>query len=102
MKQEILDLQAKLDGAAQGHKRQLSGGYDCFVEEHELASLKKLAGRDWRNSVMERRIYGRWAASGLYWDSSMARLTKKAKREAEDWARQTKRTLGRNTVPDIL
>lgn len=65
MKQEILDLQAKLDGAAQ--------------EEHELASLKKLAGRDWRNSVMERRIYGR--------------LTKKAKREAEEWARQTKRTL---------
>ena len=51
---------------------------------------------------MERRIYGRWAGCGVYLDSSMFRLTKKAKREAEEWARQTKRTLGRNTVPDIL
>jgi len=65
MKQEIATLQAKLEGD--------------LAEENELISLKKAAGRGWRNSVMERRIYGR--------------LTKSAKREAEDWARQTKRTL---------
>ena len=41
---------------------------------------KKLAGKGWRNSVIQRRIYGR--------------LTKSAKKEAEEWARQTKRTLG--------
>ena len=30
-----------------------------LAEENELISLKKAAGRGWRNSVMERRIYGR-------------------------------------------
>ena len=48
-----------------------------FLDE---GSFKKLIGKGWRNSVMQRRIYGR--------------LTKSAKKEAEDWARQTKRTLG--------
>ena len=31
-----------------------------MAEENELVILKKAAGRGWRNSVMERRIYGRW------------------------------------------
>ena len=30
-----------------------------LADENELISLKKAAGRGWRNSVMERRIYGR-------------------------------------------
>ena len=30
-----------------------------LASENELLSLKKVAGRGWRNSVMERRIYGR-------------------------------------------
>ena len=46
--------------------------------------FKKVIGKGWRNSVMQRRIYGR--------------LTKSAKKEAEDWARQTKRTLGKILV----
>jgi len=63
MKQEILSLQAHLDD---------TGDEDGLV-------FKKVVGKGWRNSVMQRRIY--------------ARLTKSAKREAEEWARQTNRTL---------
>jgi len=60
MKHEIFSLQTKID-------------------EDDETIPKKLAGKGWRNSVIQRRIYGR--------------LTKSAKKEAEEWARQTKRTL---------
>jgi hypothetical protein len=46
MKQEIAALQAGLDEAA--------------VEGEKPAALQKMVGRGWRNTVMERRIYGRW------------------------------------------
>ena len=65
-----------------------------MAEENELVILKKAAGRGWRNSVMERRIYGRWDPMRAWQDYLLKRLSKSAKREAEDWARQTKRTLG--------
>merc|ERR1712012_1123211 len=51
MKHEIVSLQSKI--------------------EDDEGSFKKLIGKGWRNSVMQRRIYGR--------------LTKSAKKEAEDW-----------------
>ena len=54
-------------------------GKQCWFLDDETIP-KKLAGKGWRNSVIQRRIYGR--------------LTKSAKKEAEEWARQTKRTLG--------
>ena len=42
-----------------------------LAEENELISLKKAAGRGWRNSVMERRIYGR---SGQWWMMMVERI----------------------------
>ena len=55
---------------------------------------------------MQRRIYGRW---GLVRRRTLTnqvnmllRLTKSAKKEAEDWARQTKRTLGNENVYLII
>ena len=59
------------------------------------AGLGALAGKGWRNSVMQRRIYGRLKTPSqvLCLDPQISRLTKSAKKEAEDWARQTKRTL---------
>ena len=53
--------------------------YEIIIMLDEGIIFKKVIGKGWRNSVMQRRIYGR--------------LTKSAKKEAEDWARQTKRTL---------
>ena len=65
-------------------------------------TLKKLAGKGWRNSVMQRRIYGRWGLvrrwTRINQVKILFRLTKSAKKEAEDWARQTKRTLGNGDV----
>ncbi|XP_023339855.1 uncharacterized protein LOC111710065 [Eurytemora carolleeae] len=47
--------------------------------ENNEADLKKTIGKGWRSTVLQRRIYGR--------------LTISAKKEAEEWARQTKRSL---------
>ena len=69
-------------------------------------TLKRLAGKGWRNSVMQRRIYGRWGLVRRRTHTNqvnmLLRLTKSAKKEAEDWARQTKRTLGNENVYLII
>ena len=86
MKQEIVSLQTKIEDSE-------SENFYCnepMIVNVETVLLdegiifKKVIGKGWRNSVMQRRIYGR--------------LTKSAKKEAEDWARQTKRTLGKIQV----
>ena len=55
---------------------------------------------------MQRRIYGRWGLVRRWTLTNqvnmLLRLTKSAKKEAEDWARQTKRTLGNENVYLII
>ena len=88
MKQEIVSLQTKIENS---ESEKLTSNAETLLIVNVTSLLldegvifKKVIGKGWRNSVMQRRIYGR--------------LTKSAKKEAEDWARQTKRTLGKTWV----
>ena len=60
MKHEIVSLQAKLEDGNTSYPELLS--WSCIVSPvyTDDGTLKKLAGKGWRNSVMQRRIYGRW------------------------------------------
>ena len=106
MKHEIVSLQAKLEDGNTSYPELLS--WSCIVSPvyTDDGTLKKLAGKGWRNSVMQRRIYGRWGLvrrwTRVNQVKMLFRLTKSAKKEAEDWARQTKRTLGNGNVTLII
>ena len=67
LKKKVLQLQALLT----------THNEDSNIAED--SDLKKLIGKGWRSNVMQLRIYGR--------------LTRSARKEAEEWARQTQRSL---------
>ena len=63
MKHEINSLQAKLDeGMIMKEASQLSLVFkpsSMFNVNLDDGTLRRMAGKGWRNSVMQRRIYGR-------------------------------------------
>ena len=63
MKHEINSLQAKLDeGMIMKEASQLSLVFESslkFIVNLDDGTLRRMAGKGWRNSVMQRRIYGR-------------------------------------------
>ena len=67
LKQEISSLQAKLE--------EIGGKWEIFLIhsslDNEISKIedssqdfKKVVGKGWRNSVMQRRIYGRLVSTG--------------------------------------